>query len=231
MVRSYLPATPEVSAHTWLLGDYGRRKNYAIHIHGASGLCCGVYGCGEAQGTCVVHCTPISGTSNTGVRLVSISAHFHEHTGSNLWFSGYCRFRLWYQHINSPSAGTVVVETRDQGGTSTPPIIKMLTIVALSMGAISQLRVMGGAIVLAIATSVFNSYTSPRLAEYLSQYEMIANAVYLAQSLARLSAVDRDEVRTILAMGFNRQMIVLSAFAASQIPTTALLWREKQIVL
>jgi hypothetical protein len=103
--------------------------------------------------------------------------------------------------------------------------------VAVGMGAISQLRVMGGAIVLAIATSVFNSYTSPRLVEYLSRYGMTTNAIYSAQSLAKFSVADRDEVRSILAIGFNRQMIVLSAFAAAQIPTAALLWRKKQIVV
>jgi uncharacterized membrane protein YfcA len=99
------------------------------------------------------------------------------------------------------------------------------------MGAISQLRVMGGAIVLAIATSVFNSYTSPRLVEYLFRYGMTTNSIYSAQGLAKLNAVDKEEVRTILAMGFNRQMIVLSAFAAAQIPAAALLWRKKQIVV
>jgi uncharacterized membrane protein YfcA len=99
------------------------------------------------------------------------------------------------------------------------------------MGAISQLRVMGGAIVLAIATSVFNSCTSPRLVEYLSRYGMTINAIYSAQSLAKFSAVDRDEVRSILATGFNHQMIVLSVFAAAQIPSAALLWRKKQILV
>jgi len=99
------------------------------------------------------------------------------------------------------------------------------------MGTISQLRVMGGAIVLAIATSVFNSYTSPRLGDYLSRYDMTRNSVYSAQGLAKFGAVDREEVRAILATGFNRQMIVLTAFAAAQIPTAALLWRKKSIVV
>jgi hypothetical protein len=42
---------------------------------------------------------------------------------------------------------------------------------------------------------------------------------------------DRDEVRSILATGFNRQMIVLSVFGAAQIPVAVLLWRKKQIVV
>jgi hypothetical protein len=111
------------------------------------------------------------------------------------------------------------------------PQCEVLTMIAVGMGAMSQLRVMGGAIVLAIATSVFNSSTSPRLMEYLSRYSMTTNAVYSAQSLAILSAIDRGEVRSILALGFNRQMVVLSTFAAAQIPTAAFLWRRKKIVV
>jgi hypothetical protein len=104
-------------------------------------------------------------------------------------------------------------------------------IAAVGLGAISQLRVMGGAIVLAIVTSVFNSYTSPRLVEYLSRYDMTSNAIYSAESFAKLSVPDRDGVRSILETGFNRQMIVLSVFGAAQIPVAALLWRKKQIVV
>jgi|TARA_R110002003_G_scaffold79_7_gene7071 hypothetical protein len=97
------------------------------------------------------------------------------------------------------------------------------------MGAVTQLRIMGGAIVLAIATSVFNSYTNPQLAEYLSRYSITRDVIYSTQGLARLSIPDQETVRTILARGFNRQMIVLSAFAAAQIPTSFLLWRKEHI--
>lgn len=97
------------------------------------------------------------------------------------------------------------------------------------MGAVTQLRVMGGAIVLAIATSVFNSYCTPQLAEYMSRYNITRDAIYSAPGLALLSDKDQEMVKLILAQGFNRQMIVLSAFAAAQIPTSFLLWRKEPI--
>ncbi|KAH7070078.1 major facilitator superfamily domain-containing protein, partial [Paraphoma chrysanthemicola] len=100
---------------------------------------------------------------------------------------------------------------------------------AVGMGAVSQLRIMGGAIVLAIATSVFNSYTGPLLAEYMARYSITRDAIYSAQGIARLTAPDQDAVRNILARGFNKQMIVLAAFAGAQIPTAFMLWRKEHI--
>jgi hypothetical protein len=88
---------------------------------------------------------------------------------------------------------------------------------------------MGGAIVLAIATSVFNSYINPLLAEYMSRYHITRDAIYSVQGLARLTAPDQEAVRAILARGFNKQMIVLAVFAAAQIPTSFLMWRKEQI--
>jgi hypothetical protein len=89
---------------------------------------------------------------------------------------------------------------------------------------------MGGAIVLAIATSVFNSYTRPLLAEYTSLSHPSAS-IYSAQSLARFDLNEQKDIKQILAHGYNLQMWVLCAFAAAQIPTAALLWREGQIMV
>lgn len=97
------------------------------------------------------------------------------------------------------------------------------------MGAVTQLRIMGGAIVLAIATSVFNSYSTSQLADYMSRYSITRDAIYSSQGIASLSEIDRQAVKTILARAFNRQMVVLTAFAAAQIPTSFLLWRKQQI--
>jgi hypothetical protein len=82
---------------------------------------------------------------------------------------------------------------------------------------------MGGAIVLAIATLLFNSYTMPLLSEYLTRYSLTQDAIFSSQGLEALA------VRMILARGFNCQMFVLSTFAAAQIPTSLLLWRKDHI--
>ena len=100
---------------------------------------------------------------------------------------------------------------------------------AVGMGIVTQVRVMGGAIVLAIATSIFNSYTTPLLSEYLTRYSLTRDATYSTQGLKTLVEADQGAVRMILARGFNRQMFVLSAFAAAQIPTSLLLWRKDHV--
>jgi hypothetical protein len=97
------------------------------------------------------------------------------------------------------------------------------------MGTVTQFRIMGGAIVLAIATSVFNSYCAPQLAEYMMRYNIKRDVIYSAQGLTTLSKLDQVAVKLVLARGFNRQMIVLCVFAAAQIPTSLLLWRKEQI--
>jgi hypothetical protein len=97
------------------------------------------------------------------------------------------------------------------------------------MGAVTQLRIMGGAIVLSIATSVFNSYSTPRLMDYMSRYDITRDMIYSTYGIAKLNEADQVAVKAVLTEGFNRQMIVLSAFAAAQIPTSILLWRREPI--
>ncbi|KAF2251689.1 putative multidrug resistance protein fnx1 [Trematosphaeria pertusa] len=102
---------------------------------------------------------------------------------------------------------------------------------AVGMAAVSQLRVMGGAIVLAIATSVFNSYTRPKLAQFLESGHLAGESIPSVQSLAQFSVQDQESIKGILAHGYNLQMWVLCAFAIAQIPSALLLWRKKQIMV
>jgi hypothetical protein len=98
------------------------------------------------------------------------------------------------------------------------------------MGAVSQLRVMGGAIVLSIATSVFNSRTRSEISEVLQASGVPFRSVESVQSLASLDILDQQRIIAIMARGYNLQMYVLCAFAALQIPTALLMWRKKQIM-
>ncbi|KAH7385161.1 major facilitator superfamily domain-containing protein [Phaeosphaeria sp. MPI-PUGE-AT-0046c] len=100
---------------------------------------------------------------------------------------------------------------------------------AVGMAIVSQLRTMGGAIVLSIVTSVFNSYCTPLLSQHMSHYGLTRDLIYSPRVVATLSDADQASVKAILAAGFNRQMIVLSVFAAAQIPSSLLLWRKEQI--
>ncbi|KAH7128161.1 MFS multidrug transporter-like protein [Dendryphion nanum] len=102
---------------------------------------------------------------------------------------------------------------------------------AVGMAAVSQLRVMGGAIVLAIVASVFNSYTQPRMERFKESVHMGGTKISSAHLLTIIDRNGQEQIRSILAHGYNLQMYVLCAFAVAQIPTSLLLWRKSQILV
>lgn len=78
---------------------------------------------------------------------------------------------------------------------------------------------MGSAITAAVANSVYNGYTKPRLVD-LNISDMAASST---------STTTKDMIKLIYAGGFNQQMVVLAAFAAAQIPAALLLWKKPQL--
>ncbi|KAI1117373.1 putative multidrug resistance protein fnx1 [Nemania sp. NC0429] len=96
---------------------------------------------------------------------------------------------------------------------------------AVGLGAGSQFRFMGSAIVLAISTSVFNSYVRPRLESQLG----ISDPDALTHILPSLSKALQEQARHIVAEGYSHQILVLAVSAGLQIPATLLLWQKKQI--
>ncbi|KAI1088164.1 putative efflux pump antibiotic resistance protein [Rostrohypoxylon terebratum] len=97
---------------------------------------------------------------------------------------------------------------------------------AVGMASANQFRTMGSAMGLAIATSVFNGYVLPHLS--ILGIQDPAAALITGQQF--LSADLQDEGRLILSEGYNRQMTVLCALSAAQIPAALLMWKRKQIV-
>jgi hypothetical protein len=97
------------------------------------------------------------------------------------------------------------------------------------MGAVSQLRPMGGVIILAIATSVFNGHVRPGLSQVLGRPMDSGQSILPGEIFATLPSEQLESARAVLAHGYNLQMIVLAAFAAAQIPATLLMWQKKQI--
>ncbi|KAI1760378.1 putative multidrug resistance protein fnx1 [Hypoxylon sp. FL1150] len=98
---------------------------------------------------------------------------------------------------------------------------------AVAMGAASQFRMMGGTIVLAISTSVFNTYAQPQLQTLLG----VSDTDTLISFLGTLPQDLRDQVRYLLAEAYNRQVLVLCVSAALQVPATLLMWKKKQVVI
>ncbi|GAW18970.1 hypothetical protein ANO14919_084540 [Xylariales sp. No.14919] len=96
---------------------------------------------------------------------------------------------------------------------------------ATALGAGSQFRFMGGAIVLSVSTSVFNTYVRPRLESQLG----ITNPDALTQILPSFPQALQVQARHILAEGYSHQILVLAVSAALQIPATILMWQKTQI--
>jgi len=87
--------------------------------------------------------------------------------------------------------------------------------------------------VVAISTSVFNSYVEPRLADALGivgQSDNLLNSLMgLVGELNTMPPELREQVRMILCGGYNRQMLVLCGSAAAQIPAALLMWKKDQL--
>lgn len=97
---------------------------------------------------------------------------------------------------------------------------------AVATAAVIQFRLMGGAIGLAIVTTVFNGVVRPRLEHLLSLAQLGA----LLRSTAVIENFQPElqyMVRSILAEGFNVQMRIMIGFGAAQIPAALLMWRKK----
>ncbi|KAI0150189.1 major facilitator superfamily domain-containing protein [Xylariaceae sp. FL1272] len=97
---------------------------------------------------------------------------------------------------------------------------------AVGMGSGAQFRSMGSTVVLAIATSVFNTYARPKLQELVG-----ASSVddLTSSTLASLPTAVYQEVRHVLSEGYNRQFLVLTVSAALQVPASLLMWKRKQL--
>ena len=91
-----------------------------------------------------------------------------------------------------------------------------------------QFRTMGGAIGLAIVTTVINGYIRNRLAGVLPP-DQISALLQTTETLTALPPALAETVKSIFAKGYNLQLQVMIGFSAAQIPVTFLMWQRKQI--
>lgn len=101
---------------------------------------------------------------------------------------------------------------------------------AVAMSSISQFRVMGDAVSLAVATTVLNSHVRPALAYFLS-HEQVECLLRSAGTVSSFAPEAQEMIKTTFAEAYNMQMKILARFAAAQIPSSILMWQKKQIVV
>lgn len=94
---------------------------------------------------------------------------------------------------------------------------------AVAMGAITQIRALGGVIGLAIVTNVLNSYIKSQLSISLSKEQMallLQSTAYIPTFPPELQALVKD----VYARAFNLQMKVVVGFAGAQVLALPLVW-------
>ncbi|KAK6210507.1 hypothetical protein LQW54_006115 [Pestalotiopsis sp. IQ-011] len=99
---------------------------------------------------------------------------------------------------------------------------------AVGMGAGAQFRMIGSAMILAVSTSVFNSYARQHLQAYTGLSDIGAA---IGASLASLSPEVQDEIRRVVSDAYNHQTLVLCASSVLQIPCSLMMWKKKQLVI
>ncbi|KAF2106036.1 putative efflux pump antibiotic resistance protein [Lophiotrema nucula] len=100
---------------------------------------------------------------------------------------------------------------------------------ATATSAVVQIRVLGGALVLAIVTAVMNTDLRPTLTRMLSAQELtrVFQAVGSIQSLSQpLSTAVKD---TFLKGNNNMQLRILVGFAAAEVPATVMMWQKDPV--
>ena len=99
---------------------------------------------------------------------------------------------------------------------------------AVAMGAITQFRIMGGAIGLSIVNSVMHGMLRSGLAPFLTSVQL-GEVLDSAQNIAGLSPKVREQVLLTFSDSYNVQMRILAGLAAGQIIGTLIMWQKKQI--
>lgn len=99
---------------------------------------------------------------------------------------------------------------------------------AIAGGALLQFRVFGGALGIAIATTVMNSVLTSRLTHTIGPKKLAA--VLQSTTVIRdFPSEMRKSVLDAFADGYNLQMQIMTGFAGVQLLLVGMLWRKKQI--
>ncbi|KAJ5088461.1 MFS general substrate transporter [Penicillium angulare] len=99
---------------------------------------------------------------------------------------------------------------------------------AVGMGAITQFRIMGASIGLAICTAIQHSYLRSHLGQFLSG-DVVNALLESTSAINKLSTDNQQAVRQTYAASYNLQMQVLAGLAGAQLLTSLLMWQKNPI--
>ncbi|TGO77538.1 hypothetical protein BELL_0102g00100 [Botrytis elliptica] len=109
---------------------------------------------------------------------------------------------------------------------SITPFIVEKRLLAVALGGVTQMRILGGAIGVAIATSLLSSNVISALADILPA-ETVNRLLQNISSVALLSPGDQIAVRTAFAQGYKKQLAMILGFCAAELLAIGLMWERK----
>lgn len=92
----------------------------------------------------------------------------------------------------------------------------------------AQFRVLGGVIGLSIATSISTPYIRTHLLQSVPTADAIS-VLERPENTFLLSSESQEIIRGVFGDGFNLQIFLAVAFAAAQLPSTALMWTNRRV--
>jgi MFS family permease len=104
-------------------------------------------------------------------------------------------------------------------GASSPPYYMLLATsieekdISVGTGALNMMRTFGGCVAVAICSAVHQEFLGDRLPQFLSP-QQIGTIQSLGTSMAQLSPAVKERVGEVFGASFNRQFLVMLAFAA-----------------
>ncbi|QKX63091.1 uncharacterized protein TRUGW13939_10259 [Talaromyces rugulosus] len=105
------------------------------------------------------------------------------------------------------------------------PLVADSNDLPVTMGALSQVRILGGTLGLAVSATVLDSQISQTL-KALRDPETLQAITDSFTAIDLLSLTDQQAVRVAFSEGFNKQSIVLAAFSAAALICSMFLWEE-----
>ncbi|TGO55975.1 hypothetical protein BOTNAR_0233g00060 [Botryotinia narcissicola] len=109
---------------------------------------------------------------------------------------------------------------------SITPFIVEKRLLAVALGGVTQMRILGGAIGVAIATSLLSSNVISALADILPA-EIVNHLLQNISSVALLSPGDQIAVRTAFAHGYKKQLVMILFFCAAELLAIGIMWEKK----
>ena len=94
------------------------------------------------------------------------------------------------------------------------------------MGSVTQIRVLGGTIGLAICSALFNNQVRSEISEFLTPTQM-AGLLRSFKSIEMLPVEAQGQVRDAYAVAYNQQMRVMLYFCLAALPSLLLLAEKK----